>query len=83
MTLRGPLPAAGLPRPADHPDRAEAQGEIHARPIVPIEAPARVRRVAFLLGSEPNAGRAAGLRFVEWCQSTGRSFPPPSARRFG
>lgn len=83
MSAQRPSSAASLPRHADHPDRAEAQGEIHARPIVPIEAPARVRRVAFLLGNEPNTGRAASRRFVEWCQSTGRPFPPPSARRFG
>ncbi len=67
---------------SDHPDRAAAQDEIHARPISPIVAPARVRRVVFLLPREPDAGRAAAERLAAWCRTNGRPGPSPDLRRF-
>jgi uncharacterized membrane-anchored protein len=67
---------------SDHPARASAQNEIHARPIVPLAAPVRVRRVAFLLGQDPQAGESAFQRFAAWCDQANRPRPAPTERRF-
>ncbi len=38
-------------RPRFHPDRALIYAETHARPVLPVEAPVRIRRVAFMTGN--------------------------------
>lgn len=59
-----------------------AQAEIHARPISRIEKPARVRRIAFLLGQDAQASQAARMRVAAFCVAAGVSAPDASARRF-
>ena len=66
----------------DHPDREMAQAEIHARPISQIAKPARVRRIAFLLGQDAQAAQAARLRVAAFCVDAGVAPPDASARRF-
>lgn len=67
----------------DHPGRISAQAEIHARPVEPMEAPARVRRVAFLLGQDPSAGPRAFEAFVAFCGAAGVPAPAEADRHHG
>lgn len=66
----------------DHPARLAAQAEIHARPISRLLAPARIRRVAFLLDRDPQATPPVRSRMVDWCRANGVEPPEPAARRF-
>ena len=68
-------------RLADHPDRSQAQAEIHARPISPMTAPARIRRVAILLGQDPGAVQLSRARVAAFCAENGITGPVDSARR--
>ena len=70
------------PRFFDHPGRTAAQGETHARPIEPVDAPARIRRVAFMLGQDPTSGQRAFERFARWCRDTGVDAPREGERRW-
>lgn len=77
MSSESDASAGGRPRHfVDHPGRTAGQAEIHARPIVPMEAPARMRRVAFHLGQEPRTGPRVSRPFTAWCREAG--VPPPS-----
>lgn len=66
----------------DHPSRKSAQDEVHARPIEPLAAPARIRRVAFLLGQSGDAGALAHGRLSAWCARAGHEPLEDAARRF-
>jgi uncharacterized membrane-anchored protein len=50
----------------DHPDRQSAQLEIHARPIIPIPAPCRIRRVALQFSGGARGSADAQKRFLAW-----------------
>ncbi len=67
----------------DHPGRTAAQAEIHARPIEPMDAPSRIRRVAFLLGQDPKAGARAFRPFAAWCHEVGLPAPADGDRHHG
>lgn len=72
-----------MPPPfVNHPDRAAAQAEVHARPIVPIKAPARVRRLGFLFGQDQAGAQRARAAFTAFCKAKGIEAPSASARRF-
>ncbi|MCW6507315.1 DUF3422 domain-containing protein [Lichenifustis flavocetrariae] len=66
----------------DHPDREMAQAEIHARPISRIQAPARIRRIAFLLGQNLHDIVAVRSRLVAYCLAAGVAPPAERDRRF-
>lgn len=51
----------------DHPFRAQALGEIHARPVQPLEAEGRLRRVATYFGHEPGRHDQMREEFAAWC----------------
>ena len=81
---RRPTGAAGAHSPvrlADHPDRTWAQAEIHARPISPVKAPARIRRIAILLGQDPGTVQQSRARLGAFCASVGITAPAAGARR--
>ena len=78
----GAAPTTGRPAAFfDHPGRTAAQGETHARPIEPVEVPASVHRVAFMLGQDPSSGSQAVERFAQWCREAGISPPRDTERR--
>jgi uncharacterized membrane-anchored protein len=71
------------PRFPDHPDRLSAQLETHARPIVPVSAPARIRRIAFLFADGAKGAPRAQQRFLAWCGEVGVVPSSPDALRVG
>src|SRR5262245_27145690 len=71
------------PRFPDHPDRVAVQLETHARPIVPVGAPARIRRIAFLFPDAAEGATRAQQHFLAWCRDIGADISTPEARRVG
>ena len=59
----------------EHPFRQQILEEVHARPVEPVPAQARVRRLVFF--APPEAGGIAGTlgRFRDWCDRSGLSRP--------
>lgn len=51
----------------DHPNRAQALGEIHARPVQPLGPEGRLRRVATYFGREPGRHDQMREEFASWC----------------
>ncbi|AVX05224.1 hypothetical protein MXMO3_02713 [Maritalea myrionectae] len=51
----------------DHPFRAQALGEIHARPVQPLGPKGRLRRVATYFGREPGRHDQMREEFASWC----------------
>lgn len=51
----------------DHPFRAQALGEIHARPVQPLGPQGRLRRVATYFGREPGRHDQMREEFASWC----------------
>lgn len=78
---RSAPPGGALAALQDHPDRTPAQAEIHARPISPLTAPARVRRVAMLHGQDPAAVHQSRARVAEFCRRNEIALPDGDARR--
>lgn len=75
---RHALALACLAAASDHPARGEVANEIHARPFLRIEAPARVTHLAVL--GEAGEGDALHLRLAEdFCAAL--QLPPPSGSR--
>lgn len=73
------LAVACLAVATDHPARWELSNEVHARPFLSIQAPARVTHLAVLgdLASEP----ALHARLLaEFCAAQGMPLPPPGVR---
>src|ERR1700712_1242317 len=84
MSVDTEAPRPGRPQKfVDHPGRTAAQAEIHARPIEPMGAPSRVRRVALLLGQDPKAGSRVLGPFAAWCHDAGLPLPADGDRHHG
>lgn len=66
-------------RSADHPLRRRLADELHARPTLPVEAPARIFHVARHGEVDPAADTAY---LADLCQAHGLTPPPPGARQF-
>lgn len=66
---------------ASHPDRGLADAEIHARPITPIRAPLRVRRLGFLFGQDHASAQEVRSRIDAFCAANGIAAPMAVARR--
>lgn len=63
-----------------HPLRARILGELHARPVRPLETPARILHFAFMTdGAQAEADRAA---LAKACLERGLSKPDAQARQF-
>lgn len=66
----------------DTVERAAVDAETHARPEVRIEAPARVRRVAFKYRRGASAAREAREAFARWCAANLDNAPAELGGRF-
>ena len=78
------MPETGLSLGASsfeqHPLRARILGELHARPVRPLETPARILHFAFMTdGAQAEADRAA---LAKACLERGVSKPDSRARQF-
>ncbi|MGO9941783.1 MAG: DUF3422 family protein [Rhodoblastus sp.] len=63
-----------------HPLRARILGELHARPLRPLESPARILHLAFLV--DPAQAEADRLALDKACIERGLSGPDAQARQF-
>lgn len=63
-----------------HPLRARILGELHARPLRPLESPARILHLAFLV--DPAQAEADRLALDKACIERGLSGPDSRARQF-
>ncbi len=63
-----------------HPLRARILGELHARPLRPLESPARILHLAFLV--DPAQAEADRLALDKACVERGLSGPDSQARQF-
>ncbi len=63
-----------------HPLRARILGELHARPLRPLESPARILHLAFLV--DPAQAEADRLALDKACIERGLSGPDSQARQF-
>ena len=64
----------------DHPFRREIHDEIHARPIVLVGLPSRVRRLVF---QQPGPGKVTSAfeAFRHFCETEGLAPPQPYSRQ--
>lgn len=62
-------------RQRSHPQRAALAGEVHARPPLPLAAPARVLHFAMMVGAADGEAERAHLAVL-----SPRSLPPPGAK---
>lgn len=75
---------AGLQTPGDrsvfnvHPQRGRVMSEVHARPLMPIEAPRRILHFGFM--TDHWAAQKDRAAFEEFCIARARPAPPPDAK---
>ncbi len=55
----------------DYPFRQQILDEVHARPVEPVPARARVRRLVLVVPAETGGVGAALARFCDWCDRSG------------
>lgn len=68
----------------EYPARQQILEEVHARPVEPVPAGARVRRLVFVVSSGTGGVAAALARFCDWCERSGRVRPrDKNARQHG
>ncbi len=60
----------------EYPFRQQILEEVHARPVEPVPARSRVRRLVFVVPSDAGGVGAALARFCDWCSGAG--FEPPA-----
>ncbi len=66
--------------PPDHPERLSLAGEVHARPPLPIDSPARVSHVAVMV--DPGAREAERAHLDGLCTALGVAPPQAQATHF-
>jgi uncharacterized membrane-anchored protein len=59
----------------DYPFRQQILEEVHARPVEPVPARTRVRRLVFVVRSEAGGVAAALANFCDWCERSGLQRP--------
>ena len=64
----------------DHRNRAEVLAELHARPVDPVNSPARIRRVAVAFDRAPDIAELFMGDFALWCDQNNIDPPVPNAR---
>jgi uncharacterized membrane-anchored protein len=69
-----------LPLPPNHADRFGLADEVHARPPVPLETPARASYVALLVDADDRPQEQARLKAL--CERAGLDPPAPGATHF-
>ncbi|MBU1174747.1 MAG: DUF3422 domain-containing protein [Alphaproteobacteria bacterium] len=65
----------------DHEHRGAIREEVHARPVVMVPEPARLRRLVFLPGpGDPGVGAIQAM-LASWCGRMGLDVPEPHVRQ--
>ena len=59
----------------DYPFRQQILEEVHARPVEPVPAQSRVRRLVLVVRSEAGGVAAALANFCDWCERSGLQRP--------
>ena len=59
----------------EYPFRQQIMEEIHARPVEPVPALSRVRRLVFVVPPDPGSVAATLKRFCDWCAGAGLAHP--------